>query len=833
MTESDKHESIGTNIVPKNYKLYFEPDLKSFKTYGKETISLFVKTATDCITLNSKEITIFDVTASFGGRKLKGKIKEIKEKETIEITFNEKIIGEGLLEIDFENNNNDKLYGFYRSRYYVSGKQKYMLTTDFEPASARAAFPCIDEPEFKATFDISLKIDMDLEAISNMPKISEKLQDKKKIIVFDTTPKMSTYLLYIGVGEFESVSDEVDGIKISAITTPEKKHGAELPLSYAKKAFVFLQNYFGIKYPLPKLDLIAIPDFASAAMENWGALTFRESCFLLDAKSDTTAKRDVFNTIAHELTHQWFGNLVTMKWWNDTWLNESFAELMSYNVIEKIFPEWRVDLEYLRFSFDTAFEEDSFKMTHPISVKVNDPDEIAEIFDTISYRKGGSILKMLEDYVGEETFRKGLRTYLEKHAYGNAIKSDLWDAIASAGKDFDIKKIIEAWIDKPGYPIVHVKPIKKGFSLEQKRFLFSGEKDEKWPIPLRYLTKTSSGSILFGTNKMILNNDSNWIKLNYGQHGFYRVNYPDKLLTSLGILIKEHKLGAADAWGIENDLFVRVKIGDIKTEKYLDFINKFCTDPEYPLSENLFLHLGWLYAINQNRPLADKVRKIGINISKKLLKKLGWSPSQDESDIQKISRINAISRLGLFKEEETTKKLLTLFKSIEDGQKINPDLLPIIYAVAAINGDSKTFKILKNLYNKTDSPDEREAILIAIGRFRSDSLILKALDFSLSDEVRIQDSFFTQRAVALRFENGDILFKWIKSNWKTILKNSPPTTKLIAKYINPLSILASERAKKEFKAFFSAKENYREDIKYPFNQTLENIDLNIKYLKNN
>ncbi|MEK6866160.1 MAG: M1 family metallopeptidase, partial [Thermoproteota archaeon] len=333
----------------------------------------------------------------------------------------------------------------------------YLATSQFEAADARRAFPCWDEPKAKATFDISIIAENKFTAISNMPVTSKKRMKNKTLYKFAKTPIMSTYLIYLGVGEFEYLTSKIGKIQVRVITTKGNKSKGKYSLELGKKLLSSYEKYFGIKYPLPKLDLIAIPDFASGAMENWGAITFRETILLYDPKtSSTRTKQYIAEVISHEIAHQWFGNLVTMKWWNDLWLNESFATFMATKFVDKFYPEWDLWNQFVEDAMNTAMGLDSLKNTHPIDVKVNSTSEIREIFDAISYDKGGCVLRMLEHYVGESNFQKGLKQYLADFKYKNAEGQDLWDAIGKISK-MPVRAMVLTWLKQPGFPVVEIE----------------------------------------------------------------------------------------------------------------------------------------------------------------------------------------------------------------------------------------------------------------------------------------------------------------------------------------------------------------------------------------
>ncbi len=472
------------SIVPVNYELRFEPLFHNFTFNSTEIITLNLPKPTNSIMLDSAELTIKKCHVVQGTKTISAKPFLNAKNERLTIKLAKKIKGKAKLCIEFTGILNDRLLGFYKSQYKdKKGKTKYLATTQFEAADARRAFPCWDEPAVKATFDVSLLVDKHLGAISNMPVISKKTVGTKILYKFGRTPIMSTYLLYLGVGEFEYLYGK---FKIRIVTTKGNKNKGKLSLDFTKKFLGEYEKYFGIKYPLPKLDMIAIPDFAAGAMENWGAITFREAILLYDPKtSSTRTKQYIAEVISHEIAHQWFGNLVTMKWWNDLWLNESFATFMATKIVDKFYPEWDLWDQFLDDAMLDAMSLDALKNSHPINVDVKHPAQIREIFDAISYDKGGSILRMLENYVGIENFRKGLKHYLTKHRYSNAEGRDLWDLIGKVARK-PVSSMMKKWVDQVGYPVVDVKRDNSKISLTQRRFLSDGSRSSKnrWEIPI-------------------------------------------------------------------------------------------------------------------------------------------------------------------------------------------------------------------------------------------------------------------------------------------------------------------------------------------------------------
>ncbi len=619
-----------------NYDLIFEPLFSNFTFNGKEIISFTASTPIKTLKLNSAELKIKKCYIIKNGKTIHTKYNIDEKKEELSITPEKKINGKVKLCIEFTGTLNDRLLGFYRSQYKdKAGKRKYLATTQFEAADARRAFPCWDEPAVKATFDVSLIVDKTLSAISNMPQKTKKKFGTKTLVEFERTPVMSTYLLYLGVGEFEFLETKLRNIKIRVVTTRGKKSNAKLSLELTKKFLGEYEKYFGIKYPLPKLDMLAIPDFAAGAMENWGAITFRETILLYDPKtSSTRTKQYIAEVISHEIAHQWFGNLVTMKWWNDLWLNESFATFMATKIVDRFYPEWDYWDQFLDDAMSTAMSLDALKTSHPIDVKVNHPSEIREIFDSISYDKGGCILRMLEHFVGEKNFQKGLQKYLTKHQYDNAQGSDLWNAIGQVAKQ-PIDKMMKTWINQVGFPLLEVKRNASTLTLKQSRFLLEGDKNpskKTWSIPLvieegnqrmkKLMTKKSEKIHL-------KNKDRNFI-INSGRTGFYRVQYDKETLENFSLLIDEKILDYVDRWSLQNDYFAQAVSGKKNIQEYLDFTSAYYDEDNYISSLSLAHNLYSLYILARKEKFSDELRQYTINFLGIILYRLGWDKKKNE-----------------------------------------------------------------------------------------------------------------------------------------------------------------------------------------------------------
>jgi tricorn protease interacting factor F2/3 len=476
------------------------------------------------------------------------------ENGPVEIGFAGKAITQGLV-------------GLYRTQY----GSEYALTTQFAATEARRLFPCWDRPDRKAVFRVSVTVDRDIEVIFNTPVEDVRASAERKTIRFAPTPRMSTYLLYLGVGHFDSIRRRVGGVDLAVFAPMGLASKGEWALDLAGAVLAEYARYYGIPYPLPKLDLIAVPDFWAGAMENWGAITFSESNLFVDQTTSTLLRRTVAETVAHEIAHMWFGNLVTMSWWSDLWLNESFATFMSFRIVDRVRPELGIWSDFLPRWTAAAFQGDSLAHTHPIFVEVREPDQINQIFDEISYGKGASVLRMLERYLGEEVFRSGINAYLKRFQYANAQTDDLWRCLEEASGQ-PVRRMMDAWVRKPGVPVLYAHHANGGLVVEQKRFALSGHHlPDVWPVPVvaridgterRFLLDEARGEVSMASREPAL--------LNVGANGFYRVLYDlatyDRWLEALG------RLPAFDQWGIVHDLAPFVLSGDLSLELYLRFV---------------------------------------------------------------------------------------------------------------------------------------------------------------------------------------------------------------------------------------------------------------------
>lgn len=822
-------------VLPISYGLDIKTDIKNFVYYGDEDISLDIRKQTNYILIHSLDLKISDVKINSGKTDIECKFNYTDKKfGLLKISFNKKVIGKVHLKIKFEGKNNDNLYGFYRSSYNYKNKKVFMLTTHFEPNRARAAFPCFDAPIFKSTFNISLNIEDGYDGISNTPILSSKRVGKRKIIKFEKTPLMSTYLVYMGVGKYEYNESNLNGLKIRIVTPLGKIKYSKLALEIAKNSIKFYQDYFKIDYPLKKVDLIAVPDFAAGAMENWGALTFRELGLLYDENNtDESIKLYIYDTIAHELAHQWFGDLVTMKWWDDLWLNESFATFMSHKAINSIYPKLNIfDEFYLELL--GAFTVDSLKNTHPISSVIKSSDYADSVFDAISYQKGGGILNMINDFMGEDSFREGLSYYLKKYKYKNASKDDFWSSLQKMDKGKnDIKGIMRTWIDNSGYPILSMHDDKSSY-LEQKRFMLNGgESKSLWNIPIIYYKGKNKDKVVMDEKRYPIKDlEFKSSILDPDNAGFYILNVnKDSLKNQISTMIKR-KMNLNYIGIPVHKYFMLLRAGYITINDYIDvidFVNKYL---KYPSSYIVSSDLYYLYKVIDNKKENDKIKKLISSINNRLISEMGLKERKNDSSEMINERKHAILFLALIEDTKIKSYLGKVLNDYLKGNSIDANLRDNAFLSYMIEGDKKRIDTLLKAFEKATTPsDEKRGILISLSLCKKD-YVKYVLDYSLSDKVRPQDSAYVLGGFSYKNKNIEEYLKWLKANWKKLNARYDPTSLMLKDYISCLRSIKYDKTKEEL-VNLVGKDKVRKDIARPYKITLELIDNNIKINKAN
>ncbi|MBI1975329.1 MAG: M1 family metallopeptidase, partial [Parcubacteria group bacterium] len=773
---------------PTHYRITLEPNLEEFTFRGSEIVDVEIYEALTEVTLHAAElvVTSAELVWPIGSTLIASAITYDQDTETVTLRFGEGIQpGCAKIQLAFTGTLNDKMQGFYRSSYTVNGEKRFMATTQFEATDARRAFPCWDEPALKARFSINLVVPNDNDALSNMPVSFVKSVGIKKEVRFMTSPVMSTYLVAFCVGEFESIERFTNrGVLVRVITTPGKKEWGRFALGVAVRTVELYEDYFGITYPLPKMDLVAIPDFAAGAMENWGLVTYRETALLFDPEnSAAAAKQRVAIVVAHELAHQWFGNLVTMKWWTDLWLNEGFASWIEYFAVDRLFPEWDIWTQFAATSHAPAMSDDGLRNTHPVEVEVKHPNEISEIFDAISYEKGASVIRMIESYLGGKTFQDGLRLYLKRHAYANATTEDLWDALGEvSGKP--VKAIMESWTKQSGFPVVTLEHIAgDAYVMRQVRFLSSGEaltsgeEAQVWKIPIPLGVQSEDAnvptSVLMSEKEMRvllpLGKDG-WMKLNVGQVVFLRVNYMT-LWERLKPAITQGALSAVDRFGIANDLAALAKAGAVRTSQALSMLEAFKSETDFTVWNTL---LGTIDAID-NLLIGNSGREEFTCFARELLRAVaeyvGWESVVGEPHTKAMLRAAVLRAFGGYGDRHTIQIAEHRFQQSllepmhPNYRMLDPNIRSAVYALVAENGREATFNLLVDLYRRAELQEEKVRLLRALGQFRDHGLLQKALEFAFSDDVRSQDAFSLFVNVAKNPRGRALAWEFMKSSW--------------------------------------------------------------------
>ncbi len=606
--------------------------------------------AVEIIDLMTRDENIFLDCKGMNIRSVKCKDEELKfnydadkKKLGIQIPI---IEGKNSIEINYESQFTKGITGIYQ----IQRKDIDMISTEFEPTGAPFAFPCFDEPSMKAVFSISMKVKDGYEGISNMPIESAQNVEGGKIITFKDTPKMSTYLVYIGVGKFTTRTIKHGDVHITLAVPGSELRSDDYPLEVAAKCLDFYSEYFGIPYDLPKLHLIAVPDSAAGAMENWGAITFREDALLHNENSDTSSRIYITTTIAHELAHQWFGNLVTMQWWNDLWLNESFATFMSSLCVNTIYPEYEEIKAYYLKKTVSSMKLDCLSSTHPIDVKVETPEEIEEIFDEISYGKGGSILRMIHKYVGDEKFKEGLRNYLNNFKYGNATGRELWNGIGNAS-GLPVDSILESWIGLEGFPVVKVKYDGTKLELEQEKFVLEEQKSDKiWKIPLFIWSESGLKTILMEEKKMEIQIEQ--LKgINVDGTGYYLTLYeewePERISNSTSL---------DEAYRANNGYFMFIS-GLKNFDWFSDLCVEMAENGESPATTLTVRNLQYMQAIVGK---SAKFQRIANSVAKTLIERYEDSTKLKTMDVLTLKEANV---LLAFNDQEYASEKARLFKN--------------------------------------------------------------------------------------------------------------------------------------------------------------------------
>ncbi|KAI1965852.1 hypothetical protein LOZ58_000752 [Ophidiomyces ophidiicola] len=837
----DDRDTLPDAVTPSHYaiSLYDIQFGGSWGYSGTVKIDTKVASPTADIVLNVKAIDVqsAELTPKAGSKSAKSSdISYDKTSERATIKFAEAIQpGDYLLELKFTGTANNHMAGFYRAKYRSTetpapgtpkeGDDLYMLSTQFEACDARQAFPCFDEPNLKATFDFEIEVPKELVAISNMPIKStrEGKTPELKFVSFDRTPIMSTYLLAWAVGDFEYVEAHTQrkyngaSIPVRVYTTRGLKEQARFALECAHKTVDYFSEVFQIDYPLPKSDLLAVHEFAMGAMENWGLVTYRTTAVLFEeGKSDDRFKTRVAYVVAHELAHQWFGNLVTMDWWNELWLNEGFATWVGWLAVDHFHPEWDVWSRFVAEGVQQAFQLDSLRASHAIEVPVRNALEVDQIFDHISYLKGSSVIRMLSSHLGQETFLRGVANYLKAHSYGNATTNDLWSALSEAsGKD--VTSFMDPWIRKIGFPLVTVTEEPKQITVAQKRFLASGdvkpEEDETvWWIPLGIKSGEQAKSIgernLTAKSDVVQEVGESFYKLNQDQCGFYRTNYPPERLVKLGE--SRDLLSTEDKIGLIGDAAALAVSGEGNTAATLALVENFQDEQNYLVWVQLMTSLAHIRSVfSSNAEIAAGLKKFIRTLVTPAVEKLGWEFKADEGDLTGQLRQLLIAAAGSSGHEGTITEARRRFQAWKSGDKsaIHANLRSAIFTINISEGGQEEYDTVKEEFSKTDSVDGKEICVGSLARTRNPEILQAYFEFLFSGTVPTQDIHTGAAGLAANSKGRDAYWAWLKANWDRVEQKMSANKVVYERFVR-MSLLkfASHSTEKDINEFFKGKD---------------------------
>ena len=816
MAEPRSHR-LPTSVIPERYEIRLTPDLIQWSFAGEVKVAVDVRQGVREVILNAAELSIQSVSIGRAdGVVFHGSAQLDGDNEQAVLNFPEILApGKYWLQIQFTGVLNDKLHGFYRSLYKgADGQEKPLASTQFESTDARRAFPCWDEPAFKAVYQVTLVIDEKLTAISNARVVNERglKGTEKKEVIFADSMKMSTYLVAFIVGDFEATEPvEADGIELRVLAVPGKKKLADFAVAIGKASLEHFSQYYGIPYPGDKLDLIAIPDFASGAMENLGAITFRETALLVDPDKATRAELErVADVVSHENAHMWFGDLVTMQWWNGLWLNEAFATFMEMLAVDAWKPEWR-RWDSFAVSRAAAMQVDGLKSTRPIEFPVERPEEAAGMFDVLTYEKGASVLRMLEQYLGAAKFRDGIRLYLQKHAYANAETTDLWDALEESTKQ-PVRALMDSWIFQPGYPLVSVETSGRTIRVSQQifRYLQDGSDSERrWHVPIFLRAGTPAGVV----NKTLLLTEkeqqvefdapANWVVVNAGAHGFYRVRYSQELLAALRQGGMTTQLTAVERFGLVNDGWAATLAGIVSLSDYLELIDQLAGETDVNVWTTMIASFHQLHRILDNVQCKKLAQRLLVVLSP-ALERLGWSVRPGEDELIGQLRGDLISALGTVADDAATQdRARALFADYEHNRdSVDRNLLPALVAILAHTGGTAEYEKFFAGFENAQTPQDETRYLFALANFADAGLIDRTLDLTINGKVRTQNSPYLMRGALLNKHGRERAWSFMKAHWNEMNRLFPDNA--IPRMCEGVVGLVSAELEKDVVSFFLA-----------------------------
>jgi puromycin-sensitive aminopeptidase len=793
------------HTLPRHYDLELAPDLERGTFEGRVHIDLEIQQATTTFLLNADELTIAEVLVD--GLAVTWRLEPDTERLVVALE-SEHPPGPARMSMLFSGVLNDKLRGFYRSTYRdADGAEQVIATTQMQPTDCRRAFPCFDEPEFKATFAVSLVIRDGLMAVSNGPEIGRcDVGDGRIRVDFATTMAMSTYLVAFVVGPLAATEAvDVGGIPVRIIHVPGKEHLTDFGLEVATFGLAWFQDYYGIRYPSDKVDLLALPDFAAGAMENLGCITFRENLLLVDPATATQVERQlVADVVTHELAHMWFGDLVTMRWWNGIWLNEAFATFMEVAACDAFRPAWQ---RWTTFGLErsAAFDVDALASTRSVEFEVRSPADSEGMFDVLTYQKGGALLRMLEQYLGPEAFRGGVSHYLTRHAYSSTDTSDLWDALEEVTRA-PVRRLMDSWIWQPGFPLIHASLSGDQLVLRQERARLSPlDDDTRWVVPVHL--RDGAGHqrvVLLDTEELAVPlgaGSRGPIVVNAGGVGFYRVAYDDELRQRLrGDALKT--MDTLERYHLVDDAWSAVLAGRLSPGEFMSLVEAFTAEGELAVWQAIATGVAGCARLVEGEAAEALARRVAA-LTAPVLRDLGFAPAASEAELTSKLRGLALTLSALYGRDDASRgRARALWdRSREDPSAVHPELIAASTTIVAAEADVDTYAMLLEGFRTASTPQEQLRHLYALAEPDDADLIRRTCDFAFSDEVKTQNApFLLNRCIANR-HHGRSAWQMVRERWSEATDRFPVNT--IVRMVDPVKSLNDEASAHEVPAFFA------------------------------